>query len=218
MSTSRSTLNRPDAEFLAKANNINEQCHLHGPEWDIEPPRLTQFNTLLAAANTAYEANNHESTKNAITSAHKKSTFGELKHFMGPFIDYLEVNTNVPDEALAFMGLRSREHHVHQPLPRPTEAPVISVRRQHDEITVYAARPEQDHPTAGVAPAHYHGFALRYRVDGEERYETVMSSRLHHTLFFERADEGKRILLSAAWVNPRLETGPWCVETSEVIG
>jgi hypothetical protein len=96
---------------------------------------------------------------------------------------------------------------------------VLSVKKQHDEITVYAARPEHDHPTAGVGPEHYHGFALRYKVEGEGEVEkTVISTRLHQTLFFERADEGKRITLSAAWVNPRLETGPWSGEITEIIG
>jgi hypothetical protein len=211
------TLDRPDAQFLGQANLINEQCHEHG-EWNIEPARLTTYDAVLAHANTAFAANSNEATKNAITSAAKKVAFGELKHFLGPFIDYLEVNTNVPDEAIAYMGLRSRQHHAHQPLPRPAEAPVISVRRQHDELTVYIARPEHDHPTAGVAPTQYHSFVIRYKIEGDADEKMVISTRLHYTLFFERADEGKRVTLSAAWVNPRLEPGPWSEEISEVIG
>jgi hypothetical protein len=174
---------------------------------------------VLLTANTAYAANSDKATKNAVTVANKNAALGELKHTMGTFIDYLELNTQVPDAALDAMGLRPRQRHAHQPLPRPTEQLVLTTKKQHDEITVYAARPEQDHPTAGVGPAHYHGFALRYRVEGEGEVEkTVISTRLHHTLFFERADEGKRVTLSAAWVNPRLETGPWCGEISEIIG
>jgi hypothetical protein len=41
---------------------------------------------------------------------------------------------------------------------------------------------------------------------------------LHHTLFFEPEEEGKRILLKAAWVNHRMEAGPWSNEISEIIG
>jgi hypothetical protein len=59
---------------------------------------------------------------------------------------------------------------------------------------------------------------LRYKIEGDADYRTVISTRLHHTLFFEQIDEGKRISLSAAWVNPRLEPGPWCEEMAEVIG
>jgi hypothetical protein len=41
---------------------------------------------------------------------------------------------------------------------------------------------------------------------------------LYHTLLFEQADEAKRIFLSAAWMNPRLEEGPWSEEFSEIVG
>jgi hypothetical protein len=212
------TLQKPDAEFLAQANTINGQCHLNEGAWKIDEERLALFDALLHNANNAYAANNDKATRTAITSALKKAAFGELKHFEAPFIDYLVANLNVPDTALEFMGLRSRQHHAHQPLPRPTTPLVMSIKRLHDEITVYVAEPEHDQPTSSVAPAHHHGFMLRYRMENETGYQTVVSTRLHHTLYFERTDETKRIYLSAAWINPRIEPGPWCEEISEVIG
>jgi hypothetical protein len=219
MSTNQGIFNRPDADVLAHANSINNQCHQHDTAWGIDEARLAAFNTAVFNGNTTYAANNDKSTKNAITVANKNAALGELKHVMGTFIDYLEINTQVPDAALEAMGLRPRQHHAHQPLPRPTELLVLTTKKQHDEITVYAARPEHDHPTASVGPVHYHGFALRYKIEGEGEVEkTVISTRLHHTLFFERTDESKRVTLSAAWVNPRLETGPWSDEISEIIG
>lgn len=218
MSKRKGTLDKPDAEFLAQANTINSQCNQHKTDWKIDDDRLTTFDGLLGVANTAYAANRDKATKNATTSARKKAAFGELKHFLGPFIDYLEVNFSVPDAALDAMGLRSRHHHAHLPLPRPTDEVVLSVRKQHDEMTLYASRVELGHPTAATALATHHGFMLRYKIEGEEHYRTVISTRLHHTLFFEREDEGKRVYLSAAWVSPRLETGPWSDEFSEVIG
>jgi hypothetical protein len=219
MSKNQGTLNKPDADVLAHANSINGQCHQHEIDWGIEPNRLSVFDMVLANANTAYAANNNKATKNAITVANKNAALGELKHSLATFISYLEINLQVPDAALEAMGLRPRQHHAHLPLPRPAEQLVLTTKKQHDEITVYAARPEQDHPTAGVGPTHYHGFALRYKMEGEGEVEkTIISTRLHHTLFFERTDEGKRVTLSAAWVNPRLETGPWSSEISEIIG
>jgi hypothetical protein len=136
----------------------------------------------------------------------------------GLFFNAMEGNLRIPDEALARMQLRPRHHHAFEPLPRPKELPVFSIRKQHDEITVYVAKPEHDQPAATIAPAHYHGFALRYKKEGDESYQTVVSARLHHTLFFEQEDDGKRLFFSVAWVNPRLETGPWTVEASEIIG
>ena len=210
-------MKRTDADFLAQANNINTQVHLHF-EWNVDPEQQTQLDTLVNNANVAYAANNEVATKNATTSTNKKSSFGDLKHFLGIFINALEGNTRVPDAALELMGLRPRNPAGHHPLPRPTKQLVITVVKLHDELTVYAAQPEHDQPTAGVAPERYHGFIIRTRWEGEDTYQTAISTRLHHTFFFERADEGKRIFLSAAWVNPRLEPGPWCEEISEIIG
>ncbi|MDR0619704.1 MAG: hypothetical protein LBG17_07400 [Bacteroidales bacterium] len=215
--SSRSTLQKPDAQFLSHSNTINTECHEHQTEWTIDSGQLQTFDGKLEAANTAYAANSDLSKKNATTSEHKKATFAELKNFLGAFINTLEGNLNVPDEALARMALRPRHHHAFQPLPRPADAPVISLHAQHDEITVYASRPEHDQPTATVAPADHFGFIIRYKKEGDAGYKTVVSSRLHHTLFFEQEDEGKRVYLAAAWVNHRLEEGPWCPEISQVI-
>jgi hypothetical protein len=202
---------------LAEAKNINNQCHAH-TDWSVEPTRLTQFDTLLAAAQSAYEANRDPATKNATTAITKRTAFAELKNFLSLFINYLEGNIAVPDDAIELMGLRPRHPHAHQPLPAPPEAPVISARKQHGEITIYAAKPEHDQPTSGVAPTHYHGFLLYYKFKGEAEYKNVVSTRLHHTLYFEPEDDGKRILFKAAWVNSRMQHGPWSNEISEIIG
>jgi hypothetical protein len=142
-----------------------------------------------------------------------------LKNFLGTYINFLEGNLHVPDEALALMGLRPRVHHASQPLPVPGESPVLSVVRQHDELTVYVAQPEHDHPNTTVAPRKkYYGFNLRWKFEGDAEYRHVVSTRLHVTLYFEQADETRRVILSAAWVNPRLQPGPWSDDISEVIG
>jgi hypothetical protein len=141
-----------------------------------------------------------------------------LRRFLGTFINYLEINDSVPDAAIKSMGLRPRHRTARQPLARPDEELLLSVKKLHDEITVYVQRPEHRHTTTTMAPARYHGFILRYRIEGEEQYQIALSTRLRHTILFDRANEGKRVFLSAAWVNPRLENGPWSKEISEIIG
>jgi hypothetical protein len=218
MSNNRSTLNKPDAEFLAQVNAIKEQCTENAMAWDIDQTRLMTLTHLTDSANTDYENNSNPITRNQVTSAKKKASFGELKHFLGPFIDYLEGNLNVPESALAFMGLRPRTHHAHAPLPVPPVAPVATLVRQHDEITVYVAQPEHSQPTQSVNPKRYHGFKLRWRFAGETEDRFEITTRLHFTLHFDRADEGKTVILAAAWVNPRLEAGPWSPDVTEVLG
>jgi hypothetical protein len=116
------------------------------------------------------------------------------------------------------MELRPRTHTASHPLPPPTEFPVLVVEKHNDEITVYVHKIEHDHPTETLAPGRYHGFILRYSVEGDPTEHTEVSSRLHHTLYFERTDEGKKITMSAAWVNSRLQPGPFCKEHAEIIG
>jgi hypothetical protein len=213
-----STLEKTDSQFMAFANTINEQCSEHATEWKLDTERLGPLNTLTSNASTAYNANSDKATRNLITSTNKKAAFGELKHFLSLFINYLEGNESVPDEALEIMGLRPRTHHVHEPLPRPDEAPMVLVVKQHDEMTVYVSRAELGHPTQSSKLNRYHGFKLRWRFADETASHIEMSTRLHCTLHFDRADETRRIVMSAAWVNPRLEEGPWSEDITEIIG
>ena len=115
------------------------------------------------------------------------------------------------------MGLRSRAHHKHEPIPAPDEPPVLTVMHQHDELNLYVSREEHGQPTRSIRPANYHGFKLRWRFEDETEFHTQISTRLHVTLYFEREDATKRVVMSAAWVNPRLQEGPWCEDVIEVI-
>jgi hypothetical protein len=36
----------------------------------------------------------------------------------------------------------------------------------------------------------YHGFMIRYRKEDDTHYQTVISTRFHHILHFDHADEG----------------------------
>jgi hypothetical protein len=121
MTHSHGTIKRTEADFLNQANTIAAKCNAHKTNWDIDNNRLNGFISLLTNANNAYTASNDRATKNAITSVHKKAAFGELKHYLGTFVNYLEVNDSVPDAALAVMGLRQHHQLVHHPFPLPTE-------------------------------------------------------------------------------------------------
>lgn len=215
---SSSSFRQPDEEFLLHAQTIVTQCDAHRTEWRLDSDRLDEIDMLTGVAQKAYTANKDKATRNLTTSANKKFAFGELKHALGPFVDYLEGNLSVPDNALAIMGLRPRTHRKHEPLPRPSEPPMLKVVKQHDEMTVYVSRPELGQPTQSTTRKHYHGFKLRWRFEDEKVYHTVTSTRLHHTLYFDHEDETKRVVMAAAWLNPRLEEGPWSEDVVEVVG
>jgi hypothetical protein len=208
----------PDELFIAYVGTINSQCSEHASAWNLDSTRLSTLQNLTTAAVSAYHANADPATCNLITSTNKKSAFGELKHFLSLFIDYLEGNLSVPDDALAIMSLRPRTHHSIQPLPRPDETPLLKVLKQHDEMTLYVNRSEFGHPVQSATLKRYHGFKLRWRFEDETAWHVETSTRLHFTLHFDREDETKRVLLSAAWINPRLEEGPWTEDLTEVVG
>ncbi|MDR3140311.1 MAG: hypothetical protein LBU37_01060 [Tannerellaceae bacterium] len=212
-----SIFNQADRKFLAFAGDIYNQCSEHTASWFVDGTRLTKLKGLLDRAWEAYQANMNRATRNHITSVAKNSALGELKHFISLFIDYLIGNEAVPDKALADMNLRPRRRVARRPLPIPTEAPLLSARIQYGEITVYATRSEHGQPTQGVQRRPYHGFKIRWKFDGEEAWRIELSTRLRHTLYFDDKDKGRFILLSIAWVNPRMQEGPWSASISQVI-
>lgn len=107
----RSSFDQPDGQFLAHANTVNDQCKTHATEWKLDSERLASLNLLITNANAVYAANSDTATHNLVTSTNKKTAFGELRHFLSLFVDYLEGTLSVPDEALAVMGLRARIRH-----------------------------------------------------------------------------------------------------------
>lgn len=208
----------PDEQFMAYVGAINSQCAAHAKEWNLDTDRLEGLQALTLSATAAYEANLDRTTRNHLTATHKKAVFSQLKRTLALFIDYLEGHLAVPDEALSVMSLRSRTRPAFHRLPRPGDAPLVGVVKQRDEMTVYVSRSELGHPAQSAAPKKYHGFKLRWKYEGEPVYRTEISTRLRYTLFFERSTEVRRILFSVAWVNPRLEEGPWTEDLLEVIG
>jgi hypothetical protein len=207
-----------DGEFIAWASNIDAQCTAHQTEWGLPDHSVQKMNLLTANAKTAYEANSNPELSNRLTTANKNVSFRLLKNFLSLFVKYLVFNDAVSETDLEAMGLPSRIHHVHQPLPAPTEAPVMTaVVGQHHDVTVYVSRPQHGHPSQHLAKSGYHGFVARYRKNGETEWKEEHSSTLHLTLTFDAEDVGKHLTVTAAWLNPRFMSGPWSNEETVLI-
>lgn len=201
------------------ANSILQQCtHAEAVAWKIPDEFIVQLTSLTQHANAAYEDNSDLATKNRTTSTAKKMAFKNLKHFLGSFIKYLQGNLLVPNDALERMGLPSRVHHARRALPRPYEAPVISTTKQRDEITVHVARPAHEQHLHTISKTGYYGFKLRYKKDGDPAYKEEIVTKLHATIRFQREDDGKKVVIAAAWVNPTMQEGPWSQDVTEIIG
>jgi hypothetical protein len=207
-----------DADYIAWARNIKEQCIAHGTEWQIDATWVARLTTLFDNADAAYQANLNPETSNRHTTASKQVAFIDLRMFFGTFINVLVANENISESDLKGMGLPSRVHHFHEPLPAPGEAPEVgAVVGQHHDISVYVAIPQHGHPSEYLTKKGYYGFVVRYRREGDTEWREEHSTRLHITLLFDNEDEGKRLLLTAAWINPRIQHGPWSDEISVLI-
>jgi hypothetical protein len=207
-----------DAEFIAWAKTIYRDCSENAPTWDLDQNLLDQFYELLSDATTAYENNADKELRNRASVKIKDAAFSALKSFLSTYVNTLEGNTNSPDEAIESMGLRPRHPHAHQPIPIPTEAPVLTaVVGQHHDVTVYVSTLQHGHPTERLKDGKYAGFVLKYLVEGETQWQTVVSTKLHYILIFTDAEEGKHIRIQAAWINPRIQSGPWSEEVRELI-
>jgi hypothetical protein len=207
-----------EADYLGWAHNIIQTATDNATAWSLQAGLLAQLKTTLQTAQTAWEHNNNPTLKNHATVTAKNAALARLKSELSLFIDLLESNTRVPDEALAAMNLRPRHPGAHQPKPAPEEAPVLTILTgQHHDITAYVSTLQHGHPTEYLNRGNYYGFLLKYQFEGETEVHQLVSTRKHRTLVFDESKEGRYIKLSAAWVNARIEPGPWSEEVRELV-
>jgi hypothetical protein len=212
------TLPRKDSEFIPMVRNLSDQCSLHQADWNLEAAPVTQLNQLVHDAEAAYRANLNPETANHLTATTKKVSFAVLRAFLSTFVNVLVANKLISDADIEAMGLPSREHHFHQPLPVPGEAPEVSVMvGQHHDVTLYVAIPQHGQPSEFLTKKGFHGFVVRYRKSDETEWHEEHSTRLHLTLLFDSGDEGKHLVVTVAWINPRIQHGPWSDEITVLI-
>jgi hypothetical protein len=209
---------KPDGEFIVWARAIHDTCYKNLTEWELPPTLVEQFGTLLDDAEAKYAANANKEARNKMTVVDKNTSFAALKAFLSTFVNALEGNTLIPDNEIEKMGLRPRHQKAHQPDPPPKNAPALAVLvGQHHDADVYVSSPQHGQVTHFLADENYLGFMLKYRFESETEWHTVLSTKLHHRLIFTEAEEGKYIIMQAAWINSTLQNGPWSDEVRELI-
>jgi hypothetical protein len=179
---------------------------------------VQQLNTLTREAHETYQQNIEIATRNRTTQVAKNAGFTALRLFLSLFVLELRANEAIGENELVVLGLPSRKHHTRLPLPAPTEEPEVNVvTGRNRELRVYVRIPRHGHPTRSRTRKAYHGFVVRYRKEGDAEWHSEYSTRLYTDLFFNDDDRGKRLVLSAAWINPCLRHGPWSQEVQVLI-
>jgi hypothetical protein len=206
-----------DAEFISWAKNINAKSTANQALWNLNDMQVSKLNGLTENAESTWKTNGNPETANRRTSAEKKQAFSELKHFLSRFTDSFYGNDAITDADMEAMGLRPRKMHSTRPKPEPDEAPEVrAMIGQHHEVTVYVSKTQHGEPVRSLNTKYY-GFIVRYRKDGEEGWQQQMSTRLHTTLHFDPEDRGKQLRFAVAWLNGRLQHGPWSNEIATQI-
>jgi hypothetical protein len=202
-----------DADFIAWAKSLAEHCTECQTEWKLNPASVQELNTLTHQADTAYWNNLDRETCNRVSRAAKTAAIAALRVFLRSFVAAIHTNEAVNEDNLEALGLQPRKRHNRLPLPAPTEAPKVEVvSHTGHEVRVYVSVENHGHATKSLTRKAYHGFVVRYRKESDAEWQSVYSTRLHTDIFFNDEDCGKRLTLMAAWINPRLQHGPWSTE------
>jgi hypothetical protein len=191
-------------ENTASANQKSDQ-------WNLDTQRLAALKAANDHLDATLKANDQPETKNHFTVIAKNEAVAALKTILRGFINYLIGKTDkITDENLRQMGIPPRHHTRHEPLPPPAEAPVVVIRTGHNhDADLYFFDNQAGHPTQYLANPNYYAVLLKHRLKDEKECQQLTVTRKHLTLHFDPAAAGKELEVTAAWLNPRLEPGPW---------
>jgi hypothetical protein len=179
-------------------------------KWKIDNTKMQELGGIANTAKSAYSENINPEEKNRRTSKTKIEAFSALREYMSIFTLTLIANLNIGDDDLAAMGIRPRKRHAYMPLPTPPHAPNLEViSGQHHEVSAYASIPQLGHSTTYLKDHGVFGIRLRTRLEGESEWRERDYTRVHVSLAFNDEDVGKHLSVAVAWINPRLENGPW---------
>jgi hypothetical protein len=206
----KTTQPRTDAEFVDWAKMVTSHCTTNLSAWGISQAFITDLGGKVGSAIDAYTKNSDPSTKNRTTVATKNETFRILRETMSVVVPALVSNTKISNDELAQMGLPTRIHHYHGPLPVPANAPNVEVHSgEHHVVDVYVSNPQLGQVTSYLKDPEDYGFVMRYKLEDEETWHEKNYTKLHTRLIFEDKDVKKNLSIMVAWINPRLEHGPW---------
>ncbi|MDR1304582.1 MAG: hypothetical protein LBK76_05090 [Verrucomicrobiales bacterium] len=191
-------------ETTAQANQKTDQ-------WDLDARRILALKAVNDHLELALQANDAKETRNHFTVVAKDEAVSALLVILRGFINYLIGKTDkITDEILQQLGIPPRHHVKHEPLPPPTDAPVVVIHTGHNhDADFYFFNNQAGHPTKYLAAANCHAVLLKYRLQGTDDWQQQTITRKHLTKHFGLEAQGKALEAVAAWLSPTLQPGPW---------
>jgi hypothetical protein len=199
-----------DGEFINWSKGFTVNCSEHMETWKLDKVIFTALVALVTKAENAYKTHMDPMKTGRATTAAKNLAFAEAKAALSSFIKKMEVNDNISDEEIEGLGLQPRKHVHHRPIPVPGESPnLVAASTKHYDIDLYVSIPEEGRPARYMKKKGFHGVLIRYQLEGSDHWREKPSTKLRVSLVFDEKQVGKRLLVTASWLNPRLQNGPW---------
>ncbi|MDR3269457.1 MAG: hypothetical protein LBT83_10380 [Tannerella sp.] len=202
-----------DSDFIAWVRHISEQSTQNMTKWQLDETQVAKLNVLTGNAINAYLSNTNRELRNHYTAVQKQAHFKILKIFLRSYLKLMAGNQLIGNADINAMRLPPRTHHSRQPLSEPEDAPnVLTATNSPNTITLVISPMPQGHPLTHMRRKGHYGCIVRYRSEGKTEWKYELSTRLSMTLILDAEEAGHRVVISAAWLNPRLMRGPWSNE------
>jgi hypothetical protein len=212
------TIPSKDENLVYWAFCICANCTTNQTIWKLSKDFIDTFTALVSRARSARAADADPLKSNHATKIARIQATLALREYMRLVVHVLVANDLVTDTDLGSMNLPPRFHPAYNPLPVPTGAPDLRVViGLHHNVDLYASLPRLGQATRYLKKHGTAGILVRYRLDDSPDWTDCYSTRLHHTLRFDSSHVGRRLTLTVAWVNPRLQPGPWSPEHTLII-
>jgi hypothetical protein len=220
MATNKDWLSKTRQGQLSMAKDWQTVMAPNAAAWNIPVAVLTEFDALIAAAETALSAAQNESTRTSVSTAQCKAAFETLtekardikrRYFLVPPLD---------DPALISLGLKP-----HDSTPTPSGTPTAQVIIETYLVGRHELGVKIIYVTGNPADAANKGYRIWYSVTAQgetppanpdDLHKSFSTKRKKDVIAFDFGDSGK-----TAWFAVQIENegkkGPWGPLVSAVI-
>ena len=212
---------RGNKAYLEYVGNILETVRPNMTAWEISTTRFKRVENPYLNTVKSYDKNAAKATRGDKSAIDLHDDMKKLRPIVAVFVIFLRGNTNIPDDMLAVMNIPPRLRTYHQAQPAPDDDAVFEVRRvAHLLYQILMQSLAAGHPRQTMTDRRRHyGYRFEYiiidhaapipDIETITNWEFLEFTKLRNNITFPQAAEGKRLIGRAAWINNRLQPGPW---------
>ena len=212
---------RSNKAYLEYVDNILETVRANMTAWGISTTEFKRVENPYLNTRKAYDRNAAKATRGDKSAADLHVDMQRLKPIISDFVISLRGNLTISDDMLIIMNIPLRRRTYHQAHPAPEDDAVFEFRRiAHLLYQIVMQSLAAGHPRQTMTDRRrHHGYWFDYIIIDHDAPipdpETITNwehrefTKLRETITFPASAEGKRLIGRAAWINRRLQNGPW---------